>query len=1653
MPQFSVGKLRDRYGDAFVSRNDSTASTNSSAYSGYSTYSNTSNLDAPSRTDTVTSSNSSIHSQQRRTSGHKRGISETIDIYQSGTAGGSESMENSPDYVYRNVRQSLRPLPQPPTASSPTLNRRRPPQHSRSNTVDQFPQTHLENPAYESKSRLSSVEPEAESPRPLLKHSHTLPNATTFIAPDLQELKKSSTSHLRALSKFAQNGDQQDFSLSSPAPSVAGLQNRRQLKRTDSLRQGARQRNYGFGERNWMDKQRQFLQAYEYLCHIGEAKEWIEDIIHQPIPPIVELEEALRNGVTLAEIVQAFHPAQALRIFRNPKLQFKHSDNIVLFFRFLEEVGLPELFRFELIDLYEKKNIPKVIYCIHALSWLLYRKGMVDFRIGNLVGQLQFQDHELEQTQRGLDKAGVSMPSFQGMGASFGAEPEPEPEPIETEEERVDRELQEHESTIGDLQAQMRGALVRLKLGDMMNSLWDHEYKLVELQSIIRGDWARQVSSYRLDMQRFATSLQAGARGFLQRRREANRAQFWESKRNEVTKIQSLFRASRARKEVQTLKTQARQHTEGVRNFQAAIRGLLARRTADKEVAATRRAEKEVRYLQAGIRGMLVREQVARDHHEMLNHEQQISSLQAAVRAMFARSKTGQLLDRLGRMSPMWITLQSTIRGVQTRAHIQRIKKELKTHSTSISQLQAYARGNQIRKEQNDFLSGLAAEEHSVECTQQKIRGFLLRRRLADQDAQLRRQERSIINTQAAIRGLLSRHEIGQTLSELHDANDEITQIQAAVRGVLCRSRVGDLLSELEEHEESIELLQAAIRGRHIRTRFAEKKRFFKANMEKVVKIQSIARAKIQGQAYKSLTSGKNPPVGTLKGFVHLLNDSDFDFEEEIEFERLRKTVVQHVRQNELADQYIQQLDIKIALLVKNKITLDEVVKHQRHFGGHVSALLPNSDISSKDPFDLKALNKESRRKLEHYQELFFLLQTQPHYLSRLFRRLREQTTAEKDCERIKHLVLGLFGYSQKRREDYYLLKLVVTSMREEVDNAVTLEDFLRTTTFCNRVFSAYTRSPRDRKFHRDVLGSLIKEHFIDNQHLDLESDPLQIYLSAISNEELRTGQRSRRDPNVPREQAIRDSETRQTFIAHMQDLRDIADQFFLCLDTCLNRMPFGIRYMVQQTYEALCQRFPEEDPSFVLQMVGQWAWRTYLQPALLEPEKFGVADRSMTQEQKKNLGEVAKVLNQASSGREFGSENVYLQPLNNYVKESSARFSSIWERAMSISSAEEHFDIDEFNDLYAKTKPTLYVKMTDIFAIHQLLSSEIASICPNPDDVLREILRELGSVKSNEMQLMNVSSSEIMLTLTPKYLDAQDPEADVKALFTETKRCVLYIIRVQQGANLLEILVKPVTEEDENKWEALVDEELSATSSKRIAYAELSNTLDFSTLSYHNLKRIALENVLQLEAIGRLTRANQYQDLLNNIAVDIRTKHRRRLQRQRELEGVKTTLARLNEQAVYLEQQLKTYNDYIEQAMVTLQNKKGKKRFLLPFTKQWDHERELQRSGRSFKFGSYKYSARTLADKGVLVHWRGYTEQQWYRVDITISSNEVGVFTIDGSSGNMMIPGATATVPLDDLLGAQFENKQFLEFFEGRCLRVNVNLFLHLIMKKFYNE
>lgn len=1310
-------------------RHGSDASTSSSIYS------HSSNSVVPSRTSTVSSS-ASIGSHP--SIGHRRGKSEVHPVAAVGSTMPSDganlgNRSSNAGTAYDNIRRSLRPLQQAPNDSlgaKKSLASR----HTRSQTVDEtqplkeqrprtpesrFTSSRQENlpPPVDNDSLVPQTSPHASAPprtwspsgpgsqqtRSLQQtkahHGHSLSNppalTATFSTPDLETFQKSSTGHLRALSKFAKTGEGEELALGSSTGSVVGLHGRRRLKRADSVapRGGAAaaQRfntSSAWNAGNWMDKQRQFIQAYEYLCHIGEAKDWIEEIIHKQIPPIVQLEEALRDGVTLAELVQAMFPNRTFRIFRNPKLQYRHSDNIALFFRFLDEIELPELFRFELIDLYEKKNIPKVIHCIHALSWLLFKNGMVDFRMGNLVGQLEFEHHELEQMQKGLDKAGVSMPSFAGMAANFGAEPEPEPEP---EEDRIDRELHENEASVVDFQAQLRGAMLRLSLGNVMNDLWDFEPWLIDLQSRLRGDWTRQVMQYRIGMRKFAVGLQASCRGFIVRTRQQQDKYFRGAMEQDVLQLQTLIRGAKARAERKHFQKCIQKEEPGIKKIQAAVRGALQRKNMCDLYDDTRDGEEHVTLLQAAIRGALQRNQISDKHEEIQSSGDRAVSLQTAIRGMLVRGSVAQtkallenevplivsiqagaralaqrnhqaqLAEALSKAEDQCIALQAALRGAGTRGTLDSLRSDLTEHTTPVIELQSLIRATAIRDLLDSQRAALHAEEEKILSLQALTRGALVRKRIEDDMDAFKDEEHMIVNLQALSRAAILRIQVGGILEHLDDCDEEITNLQALTRAMLVRIRVGAMLADLDAEEDIIIDMQSRLRGHIVREKFEEQRRYYRQNMEKVIKAQSVIRGRIQGQAYKSLTSGKNPPVGTVKGFVHLLNDSDFDFDEEIEFERVRKVVVQQVRQNELAEQYISQLDIKIALLVKNKITLDEVVKHQKHFGGHVGTLLPNTEIVSSDPFDLKALNKASRKKLEQYQVLFFLLQTQSQYLARLFRRLREINTSDKEYERIRHLMMGLFGYSQKRREEYYLTKLLARSAREEIESFSSLPEYLRCNSFWNKLFSSYMKSPRDRKFLREVFGPIVREHIVDNLQLDLESDPMQIYRSSINNEELQTGRRSRRRPDIPREEAIRDPETRATFIQHLQDLRDISDQFFANLEEMLNRMPFGVRYIAQQMYESLITRFPREDPGFILQTVGHWIWKNYFQPALLEPEKYGVIDRAMTQEQKRNLSEIAKVVAQVASGRLFGTENVYLQPLNTYLTDSIQRLGLVW--------------------------------------------------------------------------------------------------------------------------------------------------------------------------------------------------------------------------------------------------------------------------------------------------------------------------------------------------------------------------------------------------------
>ncbi|OUM59843.1 hypothetical protein PIROE2DRAFT_14544 [Piromyces sp. E2] len=157
-----------------------------------------------------------------------------------------------------------------------------------------------------------------------------------------------------------------------------------------------------------MDEERNKFRVYEYLCHVGEAKEWMERMLKKELAPISEFETQLQYGVTLAELARLFSEESVKKIFENEKLQFRHSDNINYFFDALRNIKFPEIFYFETTDCYEKKNTPKVIYCLHALRG--YGKAVRD-----LVGKLEFTDKEVQAQMESLKENNINLPTFNNL--------------------------------------------------------------------------------------------------------------------------------------------------------------------------------------------------------------------------------------------------------------------------------------------------------------------------------------------------------------------------------------------------------------------------------------------------------------------------------------------------------------------------------------------------------------------------------------------------------------------------------------------------------------------------------------------------------------------------------------------------------------------------------------------------------------------------------------------------------------------------------------------------------------------------------------------------------------------------------------------------------------------------------------------------------------------------------------------------------------------------------------------------------------------------------------------------------------------------------------------------------------------------------------
>ncbi|KFW91556.1 Ras GTPase-activating-like IQGAP2, partial [Phalacrocorax carbo] len=515
--------------------------------------------------------------------------------------------------------------------------------------------------------------------------------------------------------------------------------------------------------------------------------------------------------------------------------------------------------------------------------------------------------------------------------------------------------------------------------------------------------------------------------------------------------------------------------------------------------------------------------------------------------------------------------------------------------------------------------------------------------------------ENLIVQLQAQARGFLVRKNYQERKAYLQNQEPSAIKIQAFWKGFKQRKNYVDRLNVLRGNVAAIVKIQSWVKMWLAKTAYRKRLQYFKDHNDEIVKIQAFLRANKAREDYRTLIGAENPPLTVLRKFAYLLDQSDLDFQEELEVTRLREEVVTKIRSNQQLEKDLNLMDIKIGLLVKNRITLQDVVLHSKKLNKKSKSQL--EEMVTVDKQGIKGLSKERRKKLEAYQHLFYLLQTNPTYLAKLI----FQMPQNKSTKFMDTVIFTLYNYASNQREEYLLLKLFKTALEEEINSKVDqIQDIVTGNPTVIKMVVSFNRGARGQNTLRQLLAPVVKE-IMEDKSLIINTSPVDVYKSWVNQLEMQTGEASKLPYDVTTEQALTHTEVVNKLESSMQSLRAVTDKVLTSIFSSLNMMPYGMRYIAKVLKSSLHEKFPDATEDELLKIVGNLLYYRYMNPAIVAPDGFDIIDMTargqIHPDQRRNLGCVAKVLQHAASNKLFEGESEHLSSMNTYLSQTYQKF------------------------------------------------------------------------------------------------------------------------------------------------------------------------------------------------------------------------------------------------------------------------------------------------------------------------------------------------------------------------------------------------------------
>uniref|UniRef100_A0A8C3G7F1 IQ motif containing GTPase activating protein 2 n=1 Tax=Cyclopterus lumpus TaxID=8103 RepID=A0A8C3G7F1_CYCLU len=1486
----------------------------------------------------------------------------------------------------------------------------------------------------------------------------------------------------------------------------------------------------------------------------------MEACLEEDLPLTTELEEGLRNGVYLGKLANFFAPKMVSekRIYdrdqaryKTKGLHFRHTDNTVQWLRAMESVGLPKIFYPETTDVYDRKNMPKVVYCIHALRMIIIK----------LYNICIFHNMRSE-----LEKYGIQMPAFSKIGGILANELSVDEaalhaaviainEAVERGETSVtmgalnnpnamlrnNQEVlaQDYQDTLSQTKARKQDqSSGRVRERDVYEELLTHQEiqgcidfvnkleavavintairlgnAVVTVEELMNPEaqlpivYQSAANLYQIEL--FSLQLQGG-----RVRHHSGLSHEELSVAVEMLSAVAVLNEVLDTKDPQAVIEQLIDSPLGFTNMdqdnlnryadtliklrgealakgqefltwndvQKCIDGVNVQVHEEHErimaLAEINEALNSGDYQQTLAALLLptakltgVNPATAKHYHDVLQYTKQLlcqtSGDESAVlwldqiqEAIHTANQDEE--EALTSVADINRTVaredsQNTLQALQVpSAGLRAVLPECAdTYQAELAQRQAKSLVTDsvwvkhCFKDRYDYYynletgQGIWEEPEGFEHNGGQLRKEEIQSVVSCLTAEYNRgqlwmaNEPLVIQLQARIRGYLVRKKHAQRMEYLCQQEPH-----ACWKGYKQRKMYKDRINLLQKNVASI--IQSVAKMWKAKRKYNQRLQFFKDHEKEIVKIQAFLKANKARDDYRTLTGAKDPPLSVVRKFVHLLEQSALDLQEEQEVTRLREEVVTNIRSNQQMEKDLNLMDIKIGLLVKNRITLQDVVSHNKKMKNKKNKE-SKEDLTTGDRLGIKGLSKGKRRKLEAYQHLFYLLQTNPHYLAKLI----FQMPQNKSTKFMDTVVFTLYNYASNQREEYLLFKLFKTALEEEINSKVDqIQDIVTGNPTVIKMVVSFNRGARGHNTLRQLLAPVVKD-IIEDKSLGINTNPVDVYKAWVNQLETATGEASKLPYEVTPEQAMSHEEVRNRLEASSLALRSATDKVLNSIVSSLDNIPYGMRYIAKVLKKSLHEKFPDASEDELMKIVGNLLYYRYMNPAIVAPDGFDIIDMSaggqLHVDQRRNLGSVAKMLQHAAANKLFEGENAHMTPMNNYISQTYEKFRQFFQSACDVPEPEEKFNIDEYSDMVTLSKPIIYISIDEIINTHSLLLEHLEAISPDHNDLLHELLQDLGdvpdvetllgAVESNDLNresaLSQLAKTEISLTLTSKLELLEGDDKDVKSLMT--KYLIVDVVRIQHGVTLPAILETPATVAQESEHTKIVDRRAVQDALTPEGLKSSQAVLEDSQLPLEQKKRKILRNLRNLEQAGFLTVSNNYQDLVNDISKDIRYQRRYRQRRKAELVKLQQTLTALNSKTTFYQDQMNYYDTYIKTCLDNLNRNKGENKG----SKKW-------------KPPSLKYTAARLHEKGVILEIEGLQTNQFKNVMFDISpSEEVGDFEVKAKF--MGVEMEKVQLHFQDLLQLQYEGVAVMKMFDKA--KVNVNLLIFLLNKKFYGK